>query len=571
MKKKRVIVLIIVLSLLLVIGISFAYFVGQIGPGKTVNINLTSGKTDNLNFTVGNAINIHATQENFTRSDGNLSGSTNAKAILTANNGSTTQHYSVYLKINTNNFIYTTAPTNTPELMLKVTNPSGTVVNSITGLTYTTSGGVSGFDITTKTGLVEIANNYSITTSSTKTDTWTVQVSFINLSTSQKLNGGKVFDAEVIITPGELEYSEYTREVASDQLVELKALAQSNTAHDGVYYIDSDGLLDYGDGTKYDAGLTADRPQGVVSIWNKKIIYACLKYNDNNFEYDTKKTGMTERTMPCLTNRNQNLVVNGDLSFGNNDNLSSFGTYTSGYLTKTLSSSSTPAATDFIPIDPNKTYVVSYDFKSSNTTATYYGGFYEFDADKNTIGPNHVMYITNTLTTLAQDLKPNDKVVYLTDLTNWNVATSTRTYQRGFIFWNYKDSTGYQYTGNTYSRNVNTNLYTDANVNKTNNTITLTSESGWSGSTTIPAGTAVSQPSSGGTFNYSVMSGRKVTTSWVNYSTGSITGYCTSPSMCSLKFRAGTKFIKLAAIYNYNKTADTITDIKNISIREVSS
>ena len=83
MKKKRVIVLIIVLSLLLVIGISFAYFVGQIGPGKTVNINLTSGKTDNLNFTVGNAINIHATQENFTRSDGNLSGSTNAKAILT--------------------------------------------------------------------------------------------------------------------------------------------------------------------------------------------------------------------------------------------------------------------------------------------------------------------------------------------------------------------------------------------------------------------------------------------------------------------------------------------------------
>ena len=34
-----------------------------------------------------------------------------------------------------------TAPTNTPELMLKVTNPSGTVVNSITGLTYTTSGG----------------------------------------------------------------------------------------------------------------------------------------------------------------------------------------------------------------------------------------------------------------------------------------------------------------------------------------------------------------------------------------------------------------------------------------------
>ena len=201
MRKKRVIVIIIVLSLLLVIGISFAYFVGQIGPGKTVNVNLTSGKTDSLNFTVGNAINIHATQQNFTRNDGNLSGSTTAKAILTANNGSTTQNYNVYLRINSNNFIYTTA-NHTAELVLKVTSPTGST-QTISGLTSVTSGGVTGYDITTKTGFIPIATNYAITSSSTKTDTWTVQVSFINLSTSQKANGGKVFNAEVIITTDE--------------------------------------------------------------------------------------------------------------------------------------------------------------------------------------------------------------------------------------------------------------------------------------------------------------------------------------------------------------------------------
>ena len=41
-----------------------------------------------------------------------------------------------------------------------------TGVTSISGLTYVTSGDVSGFDITTKTGTFMIAEDYAITTTS---------------------------------------------------------------------------------------------------------------------------------------------------------------------------------------------------------------------------------------------------------------------------------------------------------------------------------------------------------------------------------------------------------------------
>ena len=126
------------------------------------------------------------------------------------------------------------------------------------------------------------------------------------------------------------------------------------------------------------------------------------------------------------------------------------------------------------------------------------------------------MYTDNTLTELVQDLKPKDKVVYLKNLTNWNVNTYSRTYQRGFIFWNYKDSTGYEYPELTYSKNASGNHYEDSGVNKSNNTITLTNENGWTGNM-VPKGTKVSQSYSGGTFNYSILVGRRITTDWVTY------------------------------------------------------
>ena len=78
--------------------------------------------------------------------------------------------------------------------------------------------------------------------------------------------------------------------------------------------------------------------------------------------------------------------------------------------------------------------------------------------------------IEASTTALAQDLKNGDTVVHLTSTAGWTSATLT--HQLGLIFWNYTDSTGYQYPVGVYSRNTWMNLYTFANVNKTEKGLT---------------------------------------------------------------------------------------------------
>ena len=213
--------------------------------------------------------------------------------------------------------------------------------------------------------------------------------------------------------------------------------------------------------------------------------------------------------------------------------------------------------------------------KSSNTTATYYVGFRDYDVDKNEITPNSVMYIPQTITTLSKDLNNGDTVVYLTDLSKWKNSTSSSSYKRGFIFWNYKDSTGYEYPELIYSKNIFDTLWNDSNVDKTNNTITL--NSAWNKGT-IKAGTKLSQATSGNVFNYSILQNKTVTTSWVTYKASNINGIGKKSidsdgngGTVSTTFRDGSKFIKISFFIDYNKTADTTTNIKNIYFREVIS
>ena len=200
LENKKILIVLIVVLLLSISGLTLAYFVGQIGPAATTNVNLTTKTVDNLTFTTGNNITIGpVNQANFAQGSGNKSGSTTAKATLKANTGnnSATNTYNVYLKIKSNNFAYTTA-NNTAELVLKVTNPAGNT-QTISGLTSVTSGGVTGYDVTIKQGIIPIATDYAITTTSTKTDTWTVAVYFINLNSDQQANSAKTFNAELVI------------------------------------------------------------------------------------------------------------------------------------------------------------------------------------------------------------------------------------------------------------------------------------------------------------------------------------------------------------------------------------
>ncbi len=165
-----------------VVGATYAYFTAQGGGTGNISVNAQTATTDNLSFQTGAAINLTANQEDFGSGAGNKSGSTYARATLTANNATNnaTRNYYVYLNIESNDFEYTTED-NQAELLLKVTDPDGTEVTTLGSLERKTSGDVTGFDITTQTGLITIADNYEIVSTGTVTQDWTVEVIFANL------------------------------------------------------------------------------------------------------------------------------------------------------------------------------------------------------------------------------------------------------------------------------------------------------------------------------------------------------------------------------------------------------
>ncbi len=183
-----------------VVGATYAYFTAQGGGTGNIDVNAGTSTTDNLSFQVGSAINLTANQEDFGQGAGNKSGSTFARAVLTANNATNnaTRNYYVYLDIESNDFEYTTSD-NQAELLLKVTAPDGSEVTTLGSLERKTSGGATGFDITESTGVITIANNYEITSTGTVTQEWQVEVIFANLDADQNANTGKTFSASLII------------------------------------------------------------------------------------------------------------------------------------------------------------------------------------------------------------------------------------------------------------------------------------------------------------------------------------------------------------------------------------
>ena len=206
--KKQAIILsgvAIVALLALIIGATFAYFMAQTGEGKSTDIKINASTVDTFTFEAGSALNLSLNQENFASGKGNQTGTTFAKAMLTANNktNTATEHYYLYLSISENTFTYT-QDENTPEILLTIKDGSNNEITTLTGLTYKTvtdgkGASIKGFDITTKSGLITILNNREITTTSSKTEQWNVTVTFVNYNSNQAGNAGKNFSAKLMI------------------------------------------------------------------------------------------------------------------------------------------------------------------------------------------------------------------------------------------------------------------------------------------------------------------------------------------------------------------------------------
>lgn len=270
-----------------------------------------------------------------------------------------------------------------------------------------------------------------------------------------------------------------------------------------------------------------------------------------------------------VASRGENLVTNGTALLGNNYNFSMLefdgsDSYFCGGSFKKKGASINMYTDEFIPVSVNTTYQLDYYVKTSETT-TCYDYIYMFDIDQLPILAENVTWWDGTTTTLARDLNDGDEVVYLESISNWYVPASdelTYNYLRGFIFWNYKNSYGYQYPIESYSRNTYADLYENSGIDKSSNTIRL--KTPWNKGK-IPAGTSVSQSNSGGTFSY--LNGNypvEGNADWL-HKTGRISGVGRQNE--DLKFRYGTAFIKIGWLGNYTGVTNPEAEFKisNIS------
>ena len=262
-KKTTVITISATLALILLVATAtFAYFQADLGNNKEVDVTVsTVPKTDLLSFSVGDPLALQADETSFVKGGDSASDTTNVKALLTAGGGTAIKYYYVYLLISGNEFIYTQNE-NTPELILTVKKPDGTELTTIDGLTYkTVTDGkgttIKGFDITTKKGLITIANNKKITTTSTIEEQWDVTVTLVNYDVNQINNIRKNFTSKLIISQDEANfpYNEICDE--SKLACHVAKLYTGTQGDNGIYYHSSTLANGAGDNSYRYAGARA--------------------------------------------------------------------------------------------------------------------------------------------------------------------------------------------------------------------------------------------------------------------------------------------------------------------------
>ena len=204
-KTKIISVVAIVALALTVITATYAYFNAQVGDPAAADVKINANTVDTFTFASGSAISFSINQDNFASGKGNQTGSTYASATLTANNktNTATERYYLYLNIENNTFTYSINES-TPEIIMTVTDSSGTEVTDISTLNHVIVTGangaqVSGYDITNKNGLITLFNNREITTTSSKEERWNIKVTFVNYDKNQSANAGKSMSAKVMI------------------------------------------------------------------------------------------------------------------------------------------------------------------------------------------------------------------------------------------------------------------------------------------------------------------------------------------------------------------------------------
>ena len=227
-------ILIIGVFLVLVIRVTYSYLAAYINEARE-NVTIGSDTTDKLEFFEGNPIDLNVTSTTLPEGGGNYAQSTTYRAELTANstNNTAEDSYYVYFNITANTLNYTQE--GNPEVILTVFQDD-TEITNIDGLTYGTYNGVTGFDITTATGLFTVASDYAITSNSSTDATvqnWTFTLTYLNQNYDQSGNYGNNMNVEFIMT-------KEAREVTLADYIINEVYDEANEEITGLYYHDAD-------------------------------------------------------------------------------------------------------------------------------------------------------------------------------------------------------------------------------------------------------------------------------------------------------------------------------------------
>ena len=136
--------------------------------------------------------------------------------------------------ISNNTFTYS-IDENAPEIIMTITNSSGTEVTDISSLTHVIVTGanntqVSGYDITNKSGLITLFGNREITANPSKEEKWNITITFVNYDENQNGNAGKSMSAKVMIQ------KEEEKVFLADY---VKSLYTGTQGENSIYYHDS--------------------------------------------------------------------------------------------------------------------------------------------------------------------------------------------------------------------------------------------------------------------------------------------------------------------------------------------
>ena len=306
--KRKIFLVIIIILILLVIALFVGKFTfSYLAPDVDEDVNSKGEVTasgDTIIFNSGTALTLSATTDNFKTGGTNLTSTTNPTAKLVAssktNKADATYYVGVYIKNNT--YTYSTTA-KTPEVLLTIKDEKGNNVTSVDGLTYTTSGGVSGFDVTDKTGLFNVKTDYPITTTSSTTGTthtWTFTLTFVNLSTDQSVNENANMNIKVYMQNDKVNLT--VADVCSNGQNLADCIKNMNGKDKNLYYHDSSLTNGANDNSYRFAG-------------GDKDYYTCT-YNGNNVL--TTKSSYSDINTECQTIY-QAKLVDGSIQYFSNE------------------------------------------------------------------------------------------------------------------------------------------------------------------------------------------------------------------------------------------------------------